>query len=199
VAVDLAVGAREWQALCVRDSVFSCGPWLAPMDGSDLERDQSRQSADQVRGVARAAALRPSTDGDALGAFGWLSNMGVVLLEGGGSLCYSPVLHPDGPEALVAALRQIGALPVRAQPSSAPATYSARAVLTSRMWLHVVLRVDGCVQVRVVVAPSPAHHMALAAFQPLFPDAAYICGAGSPQRPGLRIKVRTRPAQCPGS
>ena len=110
VAVDLAVGAREWQALCVRESVYSCGPWLAPMAAADLDSDQSRPSADQVRGVEQAAALRPT---DGLGAFGWLSNMGVVLLEGGGSLCYSPVLHPDGPEALVAALRQIGALPVR--------------------------------------------------------------------------------------
>lgn len=151
VAVDLAVGAREWQALPVKSGqVYSCGPWLAEQTADEVHSLLTKNGA-AASEVAAATELLPPAP--LLGACGWLSNMGVVLLEGGGSLCYSPVLHPDGPEALLQALDSIGALPVK-----------------------------------VVVAPSPAHHMALTEFQGLFPEGFYICGKGSKQRPGLYHK-----------
>ena len=42
--------------------------------------------------------------------------------------------------------------------------------------------------VKIVIAPSPQHHLALSAFQKEFPNASYICGAGSSIMPSLREK-----------
>ena len=41
---------------------------------------------------------------------------------------------------------------------------------------------------RIVLAPSPSHHMALGEFQKEFPRAVYICGQGSEQSPPLTVK-----------
>ena len=39
--------------------------------------------------------------------------------------------------------------------------------------------------VRFVIAPSPQHHLALIQYQKLYPDAFYICGKASGQKPPL--------------
>jgi hypothetical protein len=44
----------------------------------------------------------------------------------------------------------------------------------------------GALPVRYAVVPSPNHHLALPEFQAAFPEAVYICGAGSAARPSLR-------------
>ena len=122
VAVDVAAGAREWEALKVKEGVYSLGPWLARGDPTDLSDHLERPTA-AVAGLPaeiEGRARRPA----GAGAFGWLSNMGVVLLEGGGSLCYSAILHPEGLAALEAALGGIGALPVRALVAPSPGAHA---------------------------------------------------------------------------
>ena len=39
--------------------------------------------------------------------------------------------------------------------------------------------------VRIVIAPSPQHHLALFQYQEVFPEAFYICGKASGQMPPL--------------
>ena len=39
--------------------------------------------------------------------------------------------------------------------------------------------------VRIVIAPSPQHHLALLQYQEVFPEAFYICGKASGQMPPL--------------
>ncbi len=60
-------------------------------------------------------------------------------------------------------------------------------------------RVDGVLReleardllpVRIVLAPSPQHHLALTAYQEAVPDAVFLCGRASPQMPPLTKKRR---------
>jgi len=44
--------------------------------------------------------------------------------------------------------------------------------------------------VRIVIAPSPQHHLALLQYQEVFPEAFYICGKASGQMPPLTRKRR---------
>jgi hypothetical protein len=50
--------------------------------------------------------------------------------------------------------------------------------------------------VRVVVAPSPQHHLALGPYQQRFPDASFVCGKGSGQMPPLTRKRRDIRFDC---
>jgi hypothetical protein len=52
--------------------------------------------------------------------------------------------------------------------------------------VHDALASIGALPVRYAVVPSPNHHLALPEFQAAFPEAVYICGAGSTARPSLR-------------
>ena len=53
-----------------------------------------------------------------------------------------------------------------------------------------VLREHDLLPVRVIIAPSPQHHLALAHWQAIFPDAYYVCGRASGQMPPLTKKRR---------
>jgi len=44
--------------------------------------------------------------------------------------------------------------------------------------------------VRIILSPTPQHHLALSAYQQAFPDAFYICGKASGQMPPLTRKRR---------
>ena len=44
--------------------------------------------------------------------------------------------------------------------------------------------------VRIVIAPSPQHHLALGPYRNAFPEAFFICGKGSGQMPPLTRKRR---------
>merc|ERR1719408_106739 len=48
----------------------------------------------------------------------------------------------------------------------------------------------GLLPVKVVIAPSPQHHLALEPWQAEFPEAAFLCGKASGQMPPLTRKRR---------
>jgi len=56
--------------------------------------------------------------------------------------------------------------------------------------IHKELASHNLLPVKVVIAPSPQHHLALAAYQKAYPDAFYLCGKGSGQMPPLTRKRR---------
>ena len=100
---------------------------------------------------------RAATDDEAsVDAFGWLCNMAVIRLNGGGCVLYSPILDSkQGLEDVVAALEERSLLPIK-----------------------------------MIIAPSPQHHLALSVYQTRFPAAIYLCGKASPQMQPLTKKRR---------
>lgn len=56
--------------------------------------------------------------------------------------------------------------------------------------VHAALAEHKLQPVRVIIAPTPQHHLALKAYQEAFPKAFYICGKASPQMPPLIKKRR---------
>jgi len=56
--------------------------------------------------------------------------------------------------------------------------------------IKTALSEKGLLPVRIVIAPSPQHHLAILPYQQAFPEAFYICGRASGQMPPLTRKRR---------
>jgi nicotinamidase-related amidase len=169
-----------WAFASVAEGVYQAGPWFADvrrqLQGDELVLRSGRHELQRYLTFAQAAAAggccscRAHCDASiysrklpAVGAgpesttpFGWMCNMTVVRLPGGGCLIYSPVLGEDNTLAsVVAALEEHALLPVR-----------------------------------IMLAPTPQHHLALKQYQDAFPDACLLCGKASGQMPALTRKRR---------
>ena len=171
-----------WAFTSIVEGVYQAGPWFADVrhsvQGDEIVLRSGRHELRRYLTFARAAATGTAGGGcahcddassiysqklpavgvgpESTEAFGWMCNMTVVRLQGGGCLIYSPVLGADNTLAsVVAALEE-----------------------------HVLL------PVRIILAPTPQHHLALKQYQEAFPDASLLCGKASAQMPALTRKRR---------
>lgn len=144
--------------------VFEFGPWLAEVDDADLKAYlKYAEASEAVCGPCGPVSCR--------------------------DCCYSRQLNDGGAEAKGEAFGWLCNMHVARLPEGGCLVYSA--VLGPDGTAESVkaqLQARDLLPVRVVVAPSPKHHLALAKFQKVFPDAFYVCGEGSEQMPPLTVK-----------
>ncbi|CAE8676401.1 unnamed protein product [Polarella glacialis] len=144
------------------DDVFQVGPWLAEAGQKDL---QVYLMYAQASGLVDPALCRTCCYAK------HLADDGAAATEPFGWFCNMHVVRLGPP------------------PSGGCLVYSP--VLGpdgSAETIKKELQARDLLPVRMVVAPNPAHHLALSAFQRTFPDALYLCGQGSEQKPPLTEK-----------